>query len=145
MKLVNIIQWLGVAAALAAAAWVKLDAVYQALLVFVVLDITSGAIRAFIQGQLSSNIAYIGILKKGGELILIGVAYFIQRLVPDGLGNIPLPQALAGFYCYVEAVSILENAGAVGVPIPQFLKDALAALSPDKTNSNPPGNGLHAG
>lgn len=145
MKLENIIQWLGVVAALATAAWVKLDAVYQALLVFVVLDVISGAIRAFTQGQLSSNIAYTGILKKGGELILIGMAYFVQRLVPDGLGNIPLPQALAGFYCYVEAVSILENASAAGVPIPQFLKDALAALSPDKTSGNPPGNGLHAG
>lgn len=140
MKVENILQWLGAVAALCAAVWLRLDTVYQALLVFVVLDVASGSIRAAVRGQLSSNTAYIGILKKGGELILIGMAYFVQRMVPDGLGSVPLPQALAGFYCYVEAVSILENASAVGVPIPQFLKDALAVLSPDKTQTTPQNN-----
>lgn len=129
-KISQILQWLGVAAALVAAEFGKLDVVFQVLLVVIGLDVVSGAIRAFQQKKLSSEIAQIGIFKKGGELVLVGLAFYVQRLIPGT--DIPLAQAMAGFYIYTESLSIVENAAALGVPIPQFLRDALQKLNPDK-------------
>jgi phage-related holin len=36
------------------------------------------------------------------------------------------------FYCASEALSILENAVAAGLPIPDFLRDALQQLNKKK-------------
>lgn len=137
MKSTSLMQWAGVAGATMIAMWLQMPVVYQALLIFIVLDILAGVIRAGVEHKLSSDAAFIGMLKKGGELILVGMSFYVQKLVP-GLDNIPLPGALAGFYCYVETVSILENAAALGVPIPQFLRDALASLTPEKNIDNGP-------
>ena len=136
MKMTNVIQWLGLAAAAVAGLWVEVPVVYQALIVFIVLDVLAGGIRAGVNHELSSDAAFTGMLKKGGELILVGMSFYVQKLVP-GFESVPLPAALAGFYCYVETISILENSAALGVPIPAFLKNALASLSPDKVT---PGN-----
>lgn len=132
----KIIEWSSILVAALVAYWVKIEPIYQALLVFIVLDVVSGSILAYTRKTVSAQSAYTGIFKKGGELVLIGMAAYLQIVIP-GLEGVPLPQALAGFYCYVEGLSIIENAAALGVPIPQFLRDALVKLSPDK--DIPPG------
>ena len=47
------------------------------------------------------------------------------------------------FYLSNEGLSLLENAGHIGLPIPEKLKDVLAQLHnrEDKDNTNDPGNG----
>ncbi len=126
----KILQWLSLAAAAIGLFFTNMPAIYQVLLVFVILDVITGALRAYSQKGLSVEAASSGILKKGVELILVAMAWYLQKL--GVVGGIPLPEALAGFYVYVEGLSILTNAAALGVPIPQFLKDALASLSPEK-------------
>lgn len=138
----RILQTLSLVAILVSAAWASIPAVYHVLIVVIILDVLSGTIHAIKDKKLSSEVAYTGILKKGGELILVGAASYVQREIP-GLSDVPLGQALAGFYCYVEALSLLENSAALGVPIPQWLRDALVKLAPDK--QIPSGNGEPAG
>jgi toxin secretion/phage lysis holin len=124
-----VLQWLALAAAVMSGIWARLDIIYQVLLVFIAADVISGAIRAVIQKTLSSRTAYEGILRKTGELMLVAVSAYAQRLIPGGSG-LHLPEALAGFYVYVESISTLENLAIVGVPIPPFLRDALLKLAP---------------
>lgn len=130
-KMTNIVRAAGLIIAAAAAYFTGLAPIYQALFVLIFADMISGAFRAFKQKEVSSEVAYSGVLKKVGELMLVAVAVYIQQVIP-GTRNVPLPEAIATFYVYTEAISLLENLAAIGVPIPQFLKDALAALSPDK-------------
>jgi toxin secretion/phage lysis holin len=127
----RVLRWLAIVAAVLAAAFAELPAIYQALLVVISVDVISGVLLAWSQKDLNSDIAAHGIYQKAGELLLILVAAYVQQVVP-GTENIPLPEALAGFYTYYESLSILENLAALGVPIPEFLRSALSKLSPDK-------------
>ncbi len=124
------LQWLGAVAAVIAAFWGNIDTIYQVLLVVIVLDVISGVIVAFNKKTLSADMAQLGIFKKGGELVLVGLAWYIQRLLPGA--DVPLAQTMAGFYIYVESLSVVENAATLGVPIPEFLRKALQKLNPDK-------------
>lgn len=127
----NILKWLSLASVVVFGFWGNLAAVYQTLMVFMILDMASGIIVAFTQKTLEASLAWKGVFKKGGEIVIVLMAAYIQKLVP-GLSSVPLPEALAGFYIYYEGLSIIENASILGIPIPQFLRDALAKLSPEK-------------
>jgi phage-related holin len=45
--------------------------------------------------------------------------------------GLPLGQAVAGFYCAHELLSLLENSDRAGLPVPGILRDALKTLSPE--------------
>ncbi len=125
------VKGIGVIIAAAAAFFIGMEPIYQALFVLIAADMISGAARAYVQKNLSSKAAYDGVIKKVGELLLVAVAAYVQIIVPAAQ-QVPLPEAIATFYVYTEAVSLLENLAACGVPIPQFLKDALAMVAPKK-------------
>ncbi len=126
----KILQWLSAVAVAVGFFFHNMPVVFQVLIVFMVLDTIAGFLRALTQQKISAEAAYRGMIKKGGMLILVGMLVFLQKIT--GMTGVPLPEALASFYIYVEGLSILENASAFGVPIPQFLRDALEALSPEK-------------
>lgn len=97
----------------------------QTLLIFIVLDYVSGILKAFYQKELNSEIGVKGIVKKIGYLILVVVANYLDQL----LGHTGVLYTII-VYCFVanEGLSIVENWGAMGLPIPKKLKDALAQL-----------------
>lgn len=130
-KIAVAIKVLGVVFAAASAYFVGLPTIYQALIVLISADMISGALRAYEQKVISAQVARDGVLRKVGELLLVAVAAYLQNIIPAA-SSVPLPQAVAAFYVYTEAVSLIENLAALGVPIPQFLKDALAILNPQK-------------
>lgn len=139
----TVLQWLGLVFAGIVAALSNLPAVYGALLAFMVMDVISGALRGGVQGKLSGQVAYTGILRKAGELLIVGGAWVMQQILP-GVSSVPLPEALAAFYIYSEGLSVLENLAVIGVPIPEFLRKALSALSPEK-NIPPTNEAMVAG
>lgn len=96
-----------------------------ALVAMVVIDYITGLIAGAIKGQLSSKVGFRGILRKVLFFVVVAVAHIIDGLV--GLAGV-LETATLGFLIANEALSILENAGEIGVPIPQKLLDALAQL-----------------
>ena len=64
--------------------------------------------------------------KKMLIFMLVGVAHILDtHAVGGGSG---LRSAVACFYLSTEALSMLENAGRLGLPIPEKLKDILAQL-----------------
>lgn len=112
------------------------DGLMTALLVLMVMDYVTGIMCAVIDRELSSSVGFRGIFKKVLILMLVGVAHIVDlHVVRSGEA---LRSAVICFYLSNEGVSVLENAGHLGLPIPEKLKGILAQLhdrmeEPDET------------
>ena len=112
------------------------DGLMTALLVLMVMDYVTGVMCAVIDRELSSSMGFRGIFKKVLILMLVGVAHIVDlHVVRSGEA---LRSAVICFYLSNEGVSVLENAGHLGLPIPEKLKAILAQLhdrieEPDET------------
>lgn len=105
----------------------KINGLFIALLVAVVLDYISGLISAIIRKQLSSSVGFKGIAKKVLIFSIVGVANLIDVYVLGGESAV-LRSSVIFFYLANEGISILENAGECGLPIPTKLRRILAQL-----------------
>lgn len=103
-----------------------LDGFLIALIVFVVCDYFTGVILAIINKTLSSEVGFKGIAKKVFIFILVGIANLIDTQILK-TGNV-MRLAVIFFYLSNEGISLLENVAAIGLPVPQKLKDILAQL-----------------
>lgn len=102
------------------------DGFLYALLAFVVLDYLTGVLCAVADKKLSSEIGFRGISKKVLIFALVGVGNIIDSQVLGDGGAVRT--AVIFFYLSNEGVSILENAGHLGLPIPEKLKAVLEQL-----------------
>ena len=76
--------------------------------------------------KLSSEIGFKGIFRKVLIFMLVGVGNIVDKqLIGDGS---VLRTAIIFFYISNEGISIIENAGNLGLPVPHKLKDILAQL-----------------
>ena len=90
------------------------------------IDYISGVIAAVIEKRLSSEIGAKGIAKKIFMLLIVAVANIIDINV-IGEGNV-LKSVTVLFYIANESISILENAGRLGVKVPGKLLEVLEQL-----------------
>lgn len=91
-----------------------------------IADYITGVMCAIVDKKLSSEIGFRGIFKKVLIFVLVGIGHMIDiNLIGDGS---VLRTAIIFFYCSNEGVSMLENVGRLGLPIPEKLKDILAQL-----------------
>lgn len=102
------------------------DGLLFALIAFVVIDYITGVMCAVSDHTLSSEVGFRGICRKVLIFLLVGIANILDVQV-IGTGSV-LRTAVIFFYISNEGVSLLENAGHLGLPIPQKLKDILAQL-----------------
>ena len=102
------------------------DGLLYALIAFVVVDYITGVMCAIVDKKLSSAVGFRGIFKKVLIFTLVGVANILDVQV-IGSGSV-LRTAVVFFYISNEGVSLLENAGHLGLPIPAKLKDILEQL-----------------
>lgn len=102
------------------------DGLLYALTVFVAVDYITGVMYAVTDKRLSSEAGFRGIFKKALIFLLVGAANILDAHV-IGTGCV-LRTAIIFFYISNEGVSLLENAGHLGLPIPEKLKDILAQL-----------------
>ncbi len=119
---------LGFAAVGGALGWFigGLDGFLYALIAFVVIDYLTGLLAAGVQKKLSSEVGFKGIAKKIAVFLLVGIANIIDvDVIQNGTA---LRTAVIFFYLSNEGLSILENAGNIGLPIPEKLKTMLAQL-----------------
>ena len=102
------------------------DISLQCLLLAIVFDYISGMIKAFHTKTLSSKIGFQGILKKVGILLIIMLGVLVDRVT----GNTGAVRTLVIYYFVAnEGLSVIENLGQCGVPIPASIKKALKALN----------------
>lgn len=102
------------------------DGLMTALIIFMVIDYITGLMCAVADRKLSSAVGFKGICKKVLIILLVGVAHIVDLHVV-GTGE-ALRSAVICFYLSNEGVSVLENAGRLGLPIPEKLKAILAQL-----------------
>lgn len=106
------------------------DVALQCLLILIVLDYITGIIKSYINKDLSSKIGFRGIVKKVAILILVMVSVIVDRVT----GNTGAVRTLVIYYFVAnEGLSIIENLGEAGLPIPSKLKEALNSLKDNKT------------
>lgn len=98
----------------------------QILVVFIAIDYLTGLMVAGYQGKLSSKVGFRGIGKKIMILALVAVAHAIDTVLGD---NSFIRDAVIFFYLANELLSIIENAGKTGLPIPSVLKKAVETLN----------------
>ena len=102
------------------------DGLLYTLIAFVVADYLTGVMCAIIDRKLSSTVGFKGIFKKVLIFMLVGVANIIDIEI-IGSGSV-LRTAVIFFYISNEGVSLIENAGYIGLPIPEKLKSVLEQL-----------------
>ena len=109
------------------------DGLLYALLAFVVADYVTGVMCAVSDKKLSSEVGFKGICRKVLIFILVGIANIFDVQV-IGTGSV-LRTAVIFFYISNEGLSLLENAGHLGLPIPEKMKVVLAQLH-DRAEEN---------
>ena len=113
--------------------WGGADWWLLALVAMLVTDYLSGIIAAFINHELSSRKGWSGILKKCMFLLVVAVGHIIDTAVGGG-GS--LRALVIGFLLANEGLSILENCGRCGLPIPERLLAALEQLRGESHSDN---------
>ncbi|MFD1739245.1 holin family protein [Bacillus salitolerans] len=100
------------------------------LTLIIILDFITGIIASGIEGKLSSRLGFKGIAQKVIIFALVSVAHAIDVAIGE---QHMIRDATIFFYLVNETLSIIENAGRVGLPVPSFLVKAIELL---KTKSN---------
>ena len=104
----------------------------QTLILFMAVDYITGLITAGVfkksnkseSGALESKAGWKGLCKKGVTLFIVLIAAQLDRLTEMEV----IRDAVIIAYTINEALSIIENAGLMGIPIPSIITKALDAL-----------------
>lgn len=107
--------------------WGELDGLLIALIAFICLDYITGLIVGAAQHRLNSHVGFTGLAKKALILIIVAVAHIIDSQVLGGSASV-FRSAACGMYLANEGLSILENAGKLGLPMPKKLREVLEQL-----------------
>lgn len=102
------------------------DEPIKILIIMMVIDYITGVMAGIIQNKLNSHIGFNGILRKSTILLVLIVAVLLDRLINQGTWV--FRTVVAYFYIANEGVSILENAGKCGIPLPEKLLNILEQL-----------------
>ena len=108
------------------------DAALISLLLFMAVDYLSGLIVAGVfhssdkseTGTLNSAACWQGLLKKGMTLVIVLVAARLDIV----LGTAFVRDAVVIAYVVNETISIIENAGLMGLPVPDVIMSAIEQL-----------------
>ena len=106
---------------------------------FMLIDYATGSAAALRAGGWSSKTARDGIWHKLGSVVAVIVAAILDMVIGRLLDNVPgmelpftytvlLCPLVVIWYILTEAGSIIENAGALGTPIPAWLTKMIASL-----------------
>lgn len=102
--------------------WTQLMTV---LVVFIVIDFISGVTLAAKDGRAASGELWLGVTRKIGTLAIVVVAHLLDTIIGDAH---LIRDAAIFFYLAGELLSLIENAGRLGVPIPPVISRAVEVL-----------------
>lgn len=115
-----------------------------ALIFFVTFDYVTGVIAAGYEGKLNARVGFWGIPKKIMVFGMVAIAHVIDQVYLEQIGE---PLALGEFqvsvmaatilyYLVNEFISITENLGKMGMPVPGPMKKAIEAFKDSSYNNN---------
>ena len=104
----------------------EVNGLFWALVAFMALDYISGVLAAISSKKLSSKVGFKGLAKKLMILVFVSLGHIADVYV---LGGTPVAMsAVMLFYIANEGISIVENASALGLPVPQKIKNVLEQI-----------------
>lgn len=106
------------------------------LFVVMLLDYMSGVANAYTKGEWSSKVGLRGIIKKVCYMGVVIVAAVFDWIIYSGLAHIGVGFDNSYYFGLIvtiwliinECISILENLGELGVPMPGFLLKGIKKL-----------------
>jgi len=101
------------------------DTTLKVLLIMAAIDYITGVIAAGYNGELKSKVGFKGIAKKVVLFLLVGAASQADAAIGT---NSAIREATIFFFIGNELLSLLENAGKMGIPLPQALTNAVEVL-----------------
>lgn len=103
------------------------DKALQVLVVLMAVDFVTGIIGAGRQRGINSDVLFWGGIRKIIVLVVVGLAATIDNWIQPGE---PIFRT-AAIYFYVgrEGLSVIENLGKIGVPLPRAIHDFLTQLN----------------
>lgn len=102
-----------------------LDIALKTLLVFMLLDYITGICKAIVNKKVNSIIGIKGIIKKIGYLIVVALSVQLDNIT-GGTGA--LRTLVIYFFVANEGISVLENWGTIGLPLPKKIMETLEQL-----------------
>ena len=101
------------------------DGLLVALLAMMAIDFITGILKAIVTKELASRGLLIGAVRKIGMLAIVAVANILDNTFDI---NAILRSVTIAYFITGEALSILENWGQMGLPVPSGLKKVLKQL-----------------
>lgn len=121
--------WIKAAAAIVGSlySWIygEWSQIFGVLILVVIADYLSGIAASAVEGKISSRIGYVGIIKKLGIFLIIAMAHHLDGVFGD---TNALRDAAIFFYVANELISVAENAGRIGLPLPPSITNVIAVL-----------------
>ena len=112
----------------------EVTGLFWALIAFMATDYITGVVVAAINKQLSSEVGFRGLAKKLMILVFVSLGHIADMYV---LGGTPVAMsAVMLFYIANEGLSIIENAGNLGLPVPKKLKDIMVQLKKESVEQS---------
>lgn len=131
---------IGVVGSTVAAAFGGWDAAMITLVSMMVIDYLTGVLVAGVfhnspkteNGTLESKAGWKGLCRKGMTLLIVLVAVRLDIILGTGF----IRDAVIIGYIANETISIIENAGLMGVPIPEAIQKAIEVLQQKGSEDN---------
>ena len=128
--LCTVVGFLGAAAAALFGGW---DASLMTLVIFMAVDYVSGLVVAGVfhkskktdSGTLQSRAGWKGLCKKGMTLLFVLIAHRLDLAV----GTAYIREGVIIGFMANELISIVENAGLMGLPLPTVITKAIDMLT----------------
>lgn len=131
---------IGIVGGFIASAFGGWSAALTTLLIFMGVDYLSGLILAGVfhaspkseDGTLESYAGWKGLVRKGMTLLIVLIGARMDML----LGVSYIRDAMVIAFCVNELLSIIENMGLMGVPMPEILTNAIEMLKSKSEKSD---------
>ncbi|AJI08576.1 phage holin family protein [Bacillus cereus] len=101
------------------------DATLKVLVTMAIIDYLTGVIAAGFNGELKSKVGFKGIAKKVVLFLLVAAATQVDVIMGT---NSAVREATIFLFIGNELLSLLENAGRMGIPLPSALTNAVEIL-----------------
>lgn len=137
---IGVLSVFGIAGSIVANLLGGWDMALQTLVLFMAVDYITGVIVACVfkksqkseTGALESRAGWKGLLKKGVTLLMVLVAAQLDKIT----GTEIIRDAVIIAYVSNEAISIIENAGLIGIPINPAIVRAIDLLKKKEGNAD---------
>ena len=131
MKL-KILMWLGTIGGMITSIFGGWDTALTTLIIFMTVDYITGLVVAGVfhkspktkSGSLESKAGWKGLCRKGTTFLMVLIACRLDLI----MGTSFVRDAVIIAYIINEAISIVENAGLMGLPIPSAIINAIEVL-----------------